>query len=148
MTRTSYDEFPRVPVDVFVYGTLRTDPEDAERYGTYRRMHSFDPGASQVGELGGWRLDGYGIWSAGLVPAVRQHDGGVVVGDVYSVTPNGWLRLLQYEGYPSLYQFEFATVTDGTGERVARVFTTPRADRFGHLIPSGDYFATPTLAGG
>lgn len=146
-------------VNVFCYGTLRTDPRvteimdcsDAElsRYGQLDMQLHWDPDAEIVGSLGGWRLPNRSIFCDGKagdgVPAVTDHDtDDCVIGDLYRVSLTGFASILKYEGWPSLYEYEVLHVTSvgklGVIED-AVVFTTSRAEQFGRLLPTGDYFA-------
>lgn len=129
---------------VFVYGTLRVEPGMP-----YGGVHHFDSHAIQRGESGGWRLPGYAIWGEGDgtgVPAVKASDPEhFVIGDVFDVTEEGFERLLRYEGYPNLYQFD-RTVAHEIGDSDATVdvivFTTDHAHRFGKFLDHGDYYRT------
>lgn len=147
-------------VDVFCYGTLRTDPSTSVSYnctdeelaecGMLDIQVQFDPYAELIGRLGGWRLDERTIFGdRKFVPAVSNWaTADFVIGDLYRVTLDGFRTLLRYESWPSLYDYEVLKVTGTIGRlteiREAVVFTTSRADTFGDPIPGGDYFAAPS----
>lgn len=147
-------------VDVFCYGTLRTDPmvpskydctdEDLAACGMLDIQCQFDPDAELIGRLGGWKLHDRTIFGDHhFVPAVSNWaTGGFVIGDLYRVTLAGFNNLLRYESWPTLYDYEVVNVVSRYGSPVeiheAVVFTTSRADTFGAPIPGGDYFAAPS----
>lgn len=144
-------------VDLFAYGTIRTDvrwlakhgwsPEDAQADSALDIQFHWDPNAEVIGDLGGWVLHDRALHCSGPghVPAVTDHDvtGAQVIGDLYRVTLDGFQAILRYEGYPSLYRFETVWVnsltTPSTIEQ-AVVFTTNGAHSFGPAVPSGDYY--------
>lgn len=137
-------------LNVFVYGTLRTPSHEDDNWLS---IHGFDPAAEQIGERGGWRLDQYAIYGEHeRIPAVRRtdDDSHFVIGDVYSVTIEGFARLLRYESWPSLYQYESAAATRiGSGDTLDVVlFTTWSAPSFGRRIVSGDFHPVHSHTGG
>lgn len=148
-------------VNLFAYGTIRTDPKlssvmefsDAELsdYGQLDIQLNWDPQAELIGKLGGWKLHDRTMFCdhnklGNGVPAVSNwKTDGYVIGDLYRLTIDGFREILRYEGWPSLYDYEVLHVVS-TGPKVAMieqavVFTTSRADQFGEAVPHGDYFA-------
>lgn len=128
-------------IPVFVYGTLRSEPERDD----WLSIHRHDGRARQIGERGVWAVQDYGLYGhAHGIPAVKRHEGATVFGDLYDVTIRGLRMLLHYESFPGLYEFEEVTARnlhDETDRRTALMFTCEDAHFFGPHIISGDYFA-------
>ncbi len=91
---------------LFTYGTLR-DPHQ------FARVVGVDPYERQVGErqLQGYRLAGLG--RASYLPTILESDDSRVVGTLYEVTDQDFIRLDRYEGVPTLYRRTKVELEDG-----------------------------------
>jgi gamma-glutamylcyclotransferase (GGCT)/AIG2-like uncharacterized protein YtfP len=138
---------PHGPTQLFVYGTLRSDP-------SHEMFHILARHAKFLGEA---RVAGR-LFDLGEYPGmVLQPNDNQVKGELYDVRPEHWDQVIhqldQYEGCtdddpePHEYRREIVQAKLSNGRTVdawAYVLNRPAAGLI--EIPSGDYLSAPTLA--
>jgi gamma-glutamylcyclotransferase (GGCT)/AIG2-like uncharacterized protein YtfP len=122
---------------VFVYGTLRppqaeTPPEDSRYYFEVEKLiKSVEPAELKAAQM----------FDLGSYPGATR-GGGVVVGDLLTVSAGALPILDRIEGHPTFFKRERARVQAGEGIIRAWVYWAPRGLTLGRCpIPGGDWFA-------
>lgn len=126
-------------VNVFAYGTLR---ERGDGTDEWLSIHGWDSRAKLIGDPGEWVLHDYGLYTMPKsIPAVTWTRDAKVVGDVVQVTLHGFRNLLNYESFPSLYDYDVVEAVNRDGVTIeVVVFTVAHARQFGPLSSTGDWF--------
>jgi len=137
-----------VRLNVFVYGTLRTDPT----LNVHDQMVQWlAPGRLFHDNPGDWVLPDYGLFCEfddsnyrPAIPAIGPVPGQMVIGDVISVHAEDFNELCRYEGFPSLYELTEVQVDNyATSNRLSAFVFVPTSipSTFGPLVSGGDYLA-------
>lgn len=122
---------------VFVYGTLRppqadTPPEDSRYYFQVEKLiQSTEPAQLKSAQM----------FDLGSYPGTIR-GGGVVVGDLLTVSAVALPMLDRIEGHPAFFKRERTKVHTGQGISQAWIYWAPRGLTLGRCpIPGGDWFA-------
>lgn len=111
---------------VFVYGTLM-------RGGRYHRLLR---GARHVGEAR--TALGYQLYDLGPYPAMRREGQGVVIGELYEVSPAMLVALDRLEGHPDYYLRQPIELEGG--EQVTSYLFVDRDElATARIVTSGDW---------